>query len=145
MNFNKMIKQAICVKVPNLVVLWKHYFAYLIQVKHLTLKSKTFEPIEHLFQKLESSVEEKRAKTKFSYNSCQNILELYNILVQIRFTTIKRKLDIQYKKLGIRVASQVAQLLKTQDLRKLLNIRKISNLGGHIAQCLSLPSRTQNL
>ena len=25
---------------------------------------------------------------------------------------------------------------KTQDLRKLGNIRKISNLGGHIAQCL---------
>ena len=29
-----------------------------------------------------------------SYNHSHNILELYNILVQIRFTTSKRKLDI---------------------------------------------------
>ena len=71
-----------------------------------------------------------------SYNPGHNVLELYNILVQIRFTTSKRKLDIQYSKLGIRVASRVAERLKTQDLRKLGNIRKISNLGGHIAQCL---------
>ena len=31
---------------------------------------------------------------KVPYNSGHNILELYNILVQIRFTTSKRKLDI---------------------------------------------------
>ena len=39
MNLNKNIKQLSCAKVPNLMVLCKHYFAYLIQVKNLTLKS----------------------------------------------------------------------------------------------------------
>ena len=66
------------------------------------------------------------------YNPGHNTLELYNILVQIQFTTSKRKLDIQYSKLGIRVASKAAERLKTQ----LENVRKISNLNGHIAQCL---------
>ena len=76
------------------------------------------------------------AKCCLTRNSGYNILELYNILVKIRFTTSKRKLDISYSKLGIRVASRVTKRLKTQDPRKLGNITKISNLGGHIAQCL---------
>ena len=33
------------------------------------------------------------------YNPGHNILELYNILLQIRFTTSKRKFDIQYSNL----------------------------------------------
>ena len=50
------------------------------------------------------------------------------------------KRDIQYIKLGIRVASRVVDRRKTQDLRKLGNIWKISNLCGDIAQCpVSLP------
>ena len=56
------------------------------------------------------------------YNPGHNILELYNILVQIRFTTSKTKLD-NYSKLGIRVASGVAERLKVQDLRRLGKIR----------------------
>ena len=71
-----------------------------------------------------------------SYNPDHNILELYNILLQIRFTISKTKLEIQYSKLGIRVPSRVAKRLKTQDLRKLENIKKFSHLGRHIAQCL---------
>ena len=71
-----------------------------------------------------------------NYNSGYDILELYNILVQIQFTTSKTKLDFQYSKLGIQVALQVAKQRKALDLRKLGNIREISNLGGHIAQCL---------
>ena len=67
-----------------------------------------------------------------SYNHGNNILELYNVLVQIRFTTSKRNLDIWYSKLSIRVAER----LKTQDLKKIGNIRKILNLGGHITQGL---------
>ena len=39
----------------------------------------------------------------------------------------------KYKKLGIRVASRVAELLKICDLGKLQKNRKISNLGGDIA------------
>ena len=48
----------------------------------------------------------------FVYNLGHNILELYNILAQIRLTTSKTKRGIQYTKLGIRVASQVAEQLK---------------------------------
>ena len=70
-----------------------------------------------------------------SYNLGYNILELYNVLVQIRLTTSKTKRDIQYSKLAIRVASRVAERLKIQDFRKQGNIRKILNLGGDIAQC----------
>ena len=82
-----------------------------------------------------------------SYNLGHNILELYNILVQVRFTTSKTKLDIWDRKLSIRVASRVAEQRplggglcahkrkkKDLDLRKLENIREISNLGGHISQ-----------
>ena len=38
-----------------------------------------------------------------------------------------------FGRLCMRVASRVAERLKTYDLRKLGNSRKISNLGGHIA------------
>ena len=44
-----------------------------------------------------------------------HIMELYNVLIQVRFTTSKAKLVI---KLDIRVASQFAKRLKTQGLRK---------------------------
>ena len=47
---------------------------------------------------------------------------------------------IQYSKLGVRVASRLGKRLKTQDFGKQGNIKKISNLGGGIAQCpVSLP------
>ena len=74
-----------------------------------------------------------RAKTKFLDKSSHNILELYSMLVRMRLTTSKRKLDIYYSKLGIRVASGFVEQLKTLDLRKLGNFRKKSNLGGHVA------------
>ena len=41
--------------------------------------------------------------------------------------------DIQYGKLGFRIAWQVTKRLKAWDLRKLGNIRKLSILGWHIA------------
>ena len=55
----------------------------------------------------------KLSKRRFSDNLGHNILELYNVLMQIRLTTSKMKRDIQYSKLGIRVASRVAERLKT--------------------------------
>ena len=53
-------------------------------------------------------------KCRVNYNPGHNILELYSILVQVRFTTSKTKLDIYYSKLGIRVAER----LKTREIRK---------------------------
>ena len=70
-----------------------------------------------------------------SHSLVYSISIAYNILVRVRFTTSKTKLNIQYSKLGLRVASRVAERLKTYDLRKLENIRKISKLGGRIGQC----------
>ena len=67
------------------------------------------------------------------------------MLEQVRFTTGKRKLNIQYRRLGIRFASRVAKRLKTWNLRKLENIRKTSNLRGHMGLAASLPSRTKTL
>ena len=56
-------------------------------------------------------------------------MELYNVLVQVLFTTSsKTKLDNYKKKIGRQVALQVAK-----RLNKLGNIRKISSLGGDIA------------
>ena len=59
------------------------------------------------FQKFKSPLEKKRAKRKFSDNLGHNCLQLYNVLVEILFTTSKKKLDIQYSKLGIQVAKQL--------------------------------------
>ena len=47
-----------------------------------------------------------------------NILELYNVLVQVRFATIKTKVDIQYNKLGIRVAKPYEILRNFEILGK---------------------------
>ena len=71
-----------------------------------------------------------------------HILELYNILVQIRFTKSKRKLDIWYSKLGIRLASQVVEQLKTLDFRK---YQKNIKFGWTHGLVVRLPSRTQTL
>ena len=43
------------------------------------------------------------------YNPGHTILELWDILAQIQFTTIKTKCDILYGKLGIRDAFRVAE------------------------------------
>ena len=48
-------------------------------------------------------------------------------------------LDIEYRKLCIGVASQVAKRLKSLDLRKLGNENKISKLGGDTGAVSSLP------
>ena len=63
--------------------------AFLIEVTFLR-------PDELFLRKSELSLEEQRVKKnkKISGNPGHNILELCNILVQIRFTTSKMKLDI---------------------------------------------------
>ena len=58
-----------------------------------------------------------------NYSLGHNILELYSVLIQTRFTTSKTKLDIQYSKLDIRVASRVAERLKIQDLKTQENLK----------------------
>ena len=111
------------------MVLCKHYFPYLVQVKNLTLenfqlcllvfffdKTSFSETNEHFFQKFESSLELHRAKRKFSDNPGRNILELYNILVKVRFTTIKTKLYIQYSKLEYELPHELPNDLRLKIL-----------------------------
>ena len=57
------------------------------------IKPTFFEPNEHFFQKLESSLKVLRVKEKLSDN-LGHVLELYNVLVQFRFATSKTKLGI---------------------------------------------------
>ena len=47
------------------------------------------------------------------YNPGHNILLLYNVLVEVWFTTSKMKLDIYYNRLGLQVSGQVTERLKT--------------------------------
>ena len=54
-------------------------------------RTNLFEPNEHFLQKFKSSLEVQRAKRKFSDNLGHNILELYNVLVQIQLSTSKTK------------------------------------------------------
>ena len=63
------------------------------------------------------------------------------MLVRMRLTTSKRKLDIYYSKLGIRVASGFVEQLKTLDLRKLGNFRKKIKFRWARSVVRSLPSR----
>ena len=72
-------------------------------------------------------------------------MELCNIIAIVRFATRKTELSILYNKVGIPVASQVSERLKTEDLRKLGNIRKISNLGREIKLATGVRKSTQKL
>ena len=75
-------------------------------------------------------------KANSIYNLGHNILALFNNSAQVRIATSKTILDIYYNKLDTRgVALRVAERLKTQDLRKLGDIRNMSNLGEDAAQC----------
>ena len=70
-------------------------------------------------------VQKKQIKMgSFLYNLGHNILELYNVLAQIRLTTSKTKRGIQYTKLGIRVAWRVANNLRLRILGNKEILRK---------------------
>ena len=49
----------------------------------------------------------------FTYNLGQNAFRLFNFLAQLVFNTCETKLDYYYHKGNVRVASRVAQRLKT--------------------------------
>ena len=84
------------------------YWYFLIDLTFLNQMSIFFPP------KFESSLEVKREKRKFSDNFAHNILELYNVSVQIWTATNKTKRDIHYSKLGIRVAFRVVERLQAK-------------------------------
>ena len=56
-------------------------------------------------------MELQRAKENFACNPGKNILELYDVLVKVQFTTSKAN-DIYFSKLGIYAATRFAERFK---------------------------------
>ena len=67
-------------------------------------------------------------KTVFIYKHFHNILRLFDVLSNFRFSTSKTMCDYYLQTLYIRVASQVAERLSRSEIRKLGNISKVSKL-----------------
>ena len=72
-----------------------------------------FERKYPFYGKFVSIIQKFLLKLKFgAYNLVHNILEHYNVLVEIRLTTSKTKRDIQYSKLGIGIVLRFAKRFK---------------------------------
>ena len=69
-----------------------------------------------------------------TYNQFHNILRLLNVLPNFSYTAREAMGDYYLQTWYIPVASRVANRLKTKDLRKLGNIRKVSKPHRMIAQ-----------
>ena len=73
-------------------------------------------------------------------NHFHNIMRLFDILPNFPFAATETMRDYDLQTCYIRVASRVPERIKTEDLRKLGNIRKVSKLHRMIVQCpVSLP------
>ena len=89
-----------------------------------------------MFQKTFLSPQVKRKeKEKFLENQLHNILTLFNVLQSFPFTTCEAMSSYYLLTWYIQIASRVAEQLKTQDLRKLGNIRKVPKLQRMKGQC----------
>ena len=85
---------------PNFFrVFYLHYVIHCYKLSSYAISRKTNEPNLRKWQKTD--------------HLGHNILELYDVLVQVRFTTCKTKRDIYYNKRGIPVALLVTEQLKT--------------------------------
>ena len=71
------------------------------------------------------------AKENFADNHFDNILRLF-VLRNFPFTTSETMGDYYLQTCYIRVASRIAERFKTEDHRKLGNIRKVSKLHRKI-------------
>ena len=67
-------------------------------------------------------------KRKFSDSLGKCIYRLFQVLAQFIFTTSETELDYHDQKVNVRVASWVAEWLKTLDLKKLKNFKKTSEI-----------------
>ena len=69
-------------------------------------------------------------KLELNYNLGQKNCRFFYILAQFLFATSETELDYYPQKVNVRVTSRVAKQLKTKDLRKLGNFKKISEVLG---------------
>ena len=63
-----------------------------------------------------------------SHNLGQNICRLFHVLAQFLFTISETELEYYHQNMKVRVASRVAERLKTSNLRKLGNFKKIAEM-----------------
>ena len=68
------------------------------------------------------------ATDKNTDSTGQNICRLSHFLAQFVFITSETELDYYHHRVNVRVASRVAERLKSWDLRKLGNFRKIAEM-----------------
>ena len=57
--------------------------------------------------------------TFFLNNLGQKICRLFHFLAQLVFTTSEMELDYYHQKVNVRVASRIAEWLKTKEIREL--------------------------
>ena len=82
------------------------------------------------FLRSDTFLKKRKLKGKHSENLGQNICRLIHVLTQFLFSTSEMKLDFCQQKNNVRIASQVIELRKTQDLRKLVSFKKIIEMPG---------------
>ena len=70
-----------------------------------------------------------------NFNLGQNIWRLFHFLAQCFFTTSEADLDYYHQKVSVRVASPVAERLKTSDLRKLGTFKTIPEMLEFDGEC----------
>ena len=75
-----------------------------------------------------------KAKENFPDNHCHNIQRLFDILPNFPFTTSETMCNYYLYTGYIQFASRVAKRFKTQDLKKLGDIRRVSKLHRIIPQ-----------
>ena len=97
----------------------KRFYFYLLKADH--------------YWDINAFLNKQKPKEKFSDNLEQNICRLFYFLTQFVFTTNETDLYYYYQKLNVRVASGVAEQLKTEELLKLNNFKKIT--GKHAFDC----------
>ena len=61
----------------------------------------------------------------------KNICKFFHILAQFSFSTSEKELAYYHQRVNVRVASRVAKHLKTWDLTKLANCKKILKILGN--------------
>ena len=73
-------------------------------------------------------IKTKTAKGYFEVKQFDNILRLFNVLSNFNSTTSEPMGDYYISTRYTRVASRVAERLKTEEVKELRNIRKVTKL-----------------
>lgn len=93
-------------------------------------------PIQsYLYGLTENSDPIKKRSLQSYYNPDHNMLAICCVSVEVLFSSSKPELDFLYNEFCIINTSRVNKLLKTKNLTKLGNDRKILQIGGDTDLC----------